>query len=139
MNTFHAHSVCHARPVRVNMTEEANEPEVVSQKLLTLIGEWLADAGAYTTEVQQQMLESHVNAMVLRAKTGEPLPEVDYSLFDEISPESIALAAQVVESLPGLAIEEAYLLSVHFEVARANPQLSEKTSEGPGKEMRNSI
>ncbi|MDR0218168.1 MAG: transcriptional antiterminator [Enterobacteriaceae bacterium] len=121
------------------MTEEANEPEVVSQKLLTLIGEWLADAGAYTTEVQQQMLESHVNAMVLRAKTGEPLPEVDYSLFDEISPESIALAAQVVESLPGLAIEEAYLLSVHFEVARANPQLSEKTSEGPGKEMRNSI
>ncbi len=108
-------------PVRFNMAKETNDPDVVSQKLLRLIGVWLEEAGAYTTEVQQQMLEFHVKSMVMRAKTKEPLPEVDYSLFDEISPESIALAAQVVESLPGLAVEEVYLLSVHFEIARSNP------------------
>ncbi|CDL85963.1 transcriptional antiterminator [Xenorhabdus cabanillasii] len=108
-------------PVRFNMAKETNDPEVVSQKLLRLIGQWLEEAGTYTTEVQQQMLEFHVKSMVMRAKTGEPLPEVDYSLFDEISPESITLAAQVVESLTGLAAEEIYLLSVHFEIARSNP------------------
>ncbi|WP_319928714.1 transcriptional antiterminator [Xenorhabdus santafensis] len=93
----------------------------MSQELLTLIDKWLAAEGAYTTPTQQQMLASHVKAMVMRAKTGESLPEVDLSLFDEISPESIKLAAQVVEILPELAVEEVYLLSVHFEIARSNP------------------
>ncbi|MDE9552880.1 transcriptional antiterminator [Xenorhabdus bovienii] len=108
-------------PIRFNMAKGNLDPEAVSQRLLALIKQWLEAAGAYTTQVQQQMLTTHIRAMVIRAKTGEPLPEVDNSLFDEVSPESIALAAQVVETLPGLAVEEAYLLSVHFEVARSNP------------------
>ncbi|MBI6547759.1 PRD domain-containing protein [Xenorhabdus sp. VLS] len=97
------------------------DPETVSQEVLALIEICLATKGAYTTSVQQQMLASHVKAMVIRAKTGEALPEVDLSLFDEISPESIKLAAQIVETLPNLAVEEVYLLSVHFEIARSNP------------------
>ncbi|OTA20571.1 transcriptional antiterminator [Xenorhabdus beddingii] len=104
-----------------NMTDGVFEPEIISQHVLTLIEKWLAAEGAYTTPVQQQMLASHIKAMVMRAKTGEPLPEVDISLFDEISPESIKLAAQIVETLPNLAIEEVYLLSVHVEIARSNP------------------
>ncbi|WP_404413198.1 glycine dehydrogenase [Serratia aquatilis] len=76
----------------------------------------------FTNAVQQQMLESHIRAMVLRSITGEPLPEVDKSLFDEISAESMQLAEQVVNKLPTLPIEEAYLLSVHFEVAKDNHQ-----------------
>jgi PRD domain protein (TIGR03582 family) len=52
--------------------------------------------------------------------TGEPLPEVDASLFDEISPESMQLARDVVAQFGNLPEEEAWLLSVHFEVAKDN-------------------
>ena len=74
----------------------------------------------YTNDVQQQMLASHVKAMVYRSITGEPLPEVEKELFDEISAESMKMAEQVVDLFGNLPIEEAYLLSVHFEVAKDN-------------------
>ncbi|GKX61908.1 glycine dehydrogenase [Pragia fontium] len=106
--------------IRFNMVEDGLDPNAVTKELLMVIDGWLKEEGAYTTEVQQQMLESHVKAMVLRAKTGEPLPEVDRSLFEEISSESMQLAERAVNALPGLPIEEAYLLSVHFEIARSN-------------------
>ena len=70
--------------------------------------------------VQEQMLTSHVRAMAHRSVTGEPLPEVDASLFDEISAESMALARDVVAEFGNLPEEEAWLLSVHFEVAKDN-------------------
>ncbi len=108
-------------PIIFNMTENGLEVEKVTQALLSIIANWLSEENIVTTDVQQQMLQSHLKAMIERAKTGEPLPEIDISLFDEISPESIALAQRVVDTLPGLTIEESYLLSVHFEVARSNP------------------
>ncbi|OTA15945.1 transcriptional antiterminator [Xenorhabdus vietnamensis] len=107
--------------IHFNMAEGNLDPETASRTILALIEKWLVVEGAYTTPVQQQMLVSHIKAMAERAKTGESLPEVDISLFDEISPESIKLAAQIVETLPNLAVEEVYLLSVHFEIARSNP------------------
>lgn len=102
------------------MLEHDLDIDEVTQKLLAVITDWLKQENCYTTDVQQQMLESHLRAMVARAKTGEALPEVDISLFDEISQHSIALAQRVVDTLPGLAPEETYLLSVHFEVVRSN-------------------
>ncbi|EPL6453698.1 MULTISPECIES: transcriptional antiterminator [Providencia] len=102
------------------MLEHDLDIDEVTQKLLAVITDWLKQEDCYTTDVQQQMLESHLRAMVARAKTGEALPEVDISLFDEISQHSIALAQRVVDTLPGLAPEETYLLSVHFEVVRSN-------------------
>ncbi|MEQ4674995.1 transcriptional antiterminator [Providencia vermicola] len=102
------------------MLEHDLDVDEVTQKLLAVITDWLKQEDCYTTDVQQQMLESHLRAMVARAKTGEALPEVDISLFDEISQHSIALAQRVVDTLPGLAPEETYLLSVHFEVVRSN-------------------
>jgi len=103
-----------------NMAEHKLDIDEVTQKLLAMITHWLKQENCYTTEVQQQMLISHLRAMVFRAKTGEALPEVDISLFDEISQHSIGLAQRVVDTLPGLAPEETYLLSVHFEVVRSN-------------------
>ena len=108
-------------PIIFNMTDSNLEVAKVTQELLSIIANWLSEENIVTTDVQQQMLQSHLKAMIERAKTGELLPEIDISLFDEISPESIALAQQVVNTLPGLTIEESYLLSVHFEVARSNP------------------
>ncbi|WP_272539234.1 transcriptional antiterminator [Providencia sp. SKLX074055] len=102
------------------MLEHDLDIDEVTQKLLAVITDWLKQEDCYTTDVQQQMLESHLRAMVARAKTGEALPEVDISLFDEISQHSISLAQRVVDTLPGLAPEETYLLSVHFEVVRSN-------------------
>jgi PRD domain protein (TIGR03582 family) len=46
--------------------------------------------------VQEQMLTSHVRAMAHRSISGEPLPEVDASLFEEISEDSMMLAREVV-------------------------------------------
>ncbi|HGJ5876864.1 MAG TPA: transcriptional antiterminator [Arsenophonus sp.] len=105
-----------------NVAKDNLDVETTTNELISIIDGWLRTEGVHTTKVQQQMLRSHVKAMVERAKTGEQLPEVDVSLFEEISPESITLAEKVVNTLPGLAYEEAYLISVHFEVARSNPQ-----------------
>ncbi|OAT27740.1 hypothetical protein M975_4295 [Buttiauxella brennerae ATCC 51605] len=70
--------------------------------------------------VQEQMLTSHVRAMAHRSLTGEPLPEVEESLFEEISADSLEMAKAVVEQFGNLPVEEAWLLSVHFEVAKDN-------------------
>nr|WP_256125208.1 transcriptional antiterminator [Photorhabdus luminescens] len=92
----------------------------VTKELLLTISDWLKEIEAYTTDIQQKMMELHVKAMVMRAKTGELLPTVDKSLFTDISLESMQLAEQIINILPGLAIEEAWLLSVHFEIACSN-------------------
>ncbi len=94
----------------------------ITEQVLSDITAMLNEDGIYTNAVQQQMLESHIRAMVLRSITGEPLPEVDKSLFDEISAESMKMAERVVDQFTTLPIEEAYLLSVHFEVAKDNNQ-----------------
>ena len=90
-------------------------------RIHTLLGE----QGIRPNEVQRQMLASHVKAMVWRSYSGESLPEVDLSLFEEISP-PLRLAEQVVAWLDKLAYEEAHLLSVHFEVAKENELSSVK-------------
>lgn len=102
--------------------------EKETREVLEKVSALLSDKGIYPNEVQQQMLFSHVKAMVLRSHTGESLPEVDISLFDEISPLSLKLAEQVVGWFNNLAYEEAHLLSVHFEVAKEN-ELSCVTGE----------
>ena len=49
------------------------------------------------------MLTSHVRAMAHRSMSGEPLlPEVDASLFEEISEDSMMLARDVVEAFGNL-------------------------------------
>lgn len=108
----------------VNKVEQADigEATAITSQVLADISAMLSAENIYTNAVQQQMLESHVRAMVLRSITGEPLPEVDKSLFDEISAESMQLAERVVNQFATLPIEEAYLLSVHFEVAKDNNQ-----------------
>ena len=56
------------------------------------------------------MLTSHVRAMAHRSVTGEPLPEVEAELFDEISPDSMQLAREVVAQFGNLPDEEAAAL-----------------------------
>ncbi|CNH70363.1 PRD domain-containing protein [Yersinia pekkanenii] len=99
---------------------EMEEAIIITERVLAEITAMLNAENIFTNDVQQQMLTSHIRAMVLRSITGEPLPEVDKSLFDEISAHSMQMAQQVVDKFANLPIEEAYLLSVHFEVAKDN-------------------
>lgn len=92
----------------------------ITNNTLDYVYDLLRAENIIANDVQKQMLTSHVTAMVMRSITGEALPEVDESLFEEISPESVAMARKVVDRIGNLAPEEAWLLSVHFEVARAN-------------------
>ncbi|AHY09390.1 glycine dehydrogenase [Serratia plymuthica] len=108
--------------IEKNERPDLGEAGAITDKVLADITAMLNAENIYTNAVQQQMLESHIRAMVLRSMTGEPLPEVDKSLFDEISAESMQMAERVVDNFPALPIEEAYLLSVHFEVAKDNNQ-----------------
>ncbi len=106
----------------LNAAEDPGMKEaiIITEWVLAEITAMLNAENIFTNAVQQQMLTSHIRAMVLRSITGEPLPEVDKSLFDEISAHSMQMAQQVVDKFPNLPIEEAYLLSVHFEVAKDN-------------------
>ncbi|OCG42787.1 PRD domain-containing protein [Gilliamella sp. Bif1-4] len=107
-------------PIKFRMIEDNLEPELVTEQTITIINSWLAQHQIIQNDVQKAMLFSHVKAMVERAKTLETLPKIDPTLFEELSEESLALARKTVKLFDNLPIEEAYLLAVHYEVAKAN-------------------
>jgi len=98
----------------------STEATALTEKVQAFINALLKSRNITPNAVQEQMLTSHVRAMAHRSLTGEPLPEVEESLFDEISADSLEMAKLVVEQFGNLPIEEAWLLSVHFEVAKDN-------------------
>ncbi|OCG19472.1 hypothetical protein A9G28_02855 [Gilliamella sp. Fer1-1] len=106
--------------IKFRMFEDNLEPELVTQQTINIINSWLVQHQIIQNDVQKAMLFSHVKAMVERAKTLEKLPEIDPALFDELSEESLELARKTVALFDNLPIEEAYLLAVHYEVAKAN-------------------
>lgn len=106
--------------LQFRMIEDDLDPELTTDKTITIINEWLKELGIKQSEVQKAMLLSHVKAMVCRAKTLEQLPKIEPKMFDELSEESMALARKTVKLFNNLPMEEAYLLAVHYEVARAN-------------------
>ena len=100
--------------------EQAAQTEQLAEKMLQQVYALLSRRNIIPNAVQEQMLTSHVRAMAHRSISGEPLPEVDASLFDEISQDSMMLAREVVAEFGNLPEEESWLLSVHFEVAKDN-------------------
>ncbi|ROR13532.1 glycine dehydrogenase [Erwinia sp. JUb26] len=104
----------------LSATERSDEIQALAEQVMTQIAGLFAERTIVPNAVQQQMLTSHVKAMALRSLTGEPLPEVEAELFEDISAESMVLAQQVVDLFGNLPKEEAWLLSVHFEVAKEN-------------------
>jgi PRD domain protein (TIGR03582 family) len=104
----------------VNNGAVNNDAGRLADNMLAQVYSLLARHNIIPNAVQEQMLTSHVRAMAHRSITGEPLPEVDASLFDEISEDSMSLAHEIVAAFGNLPEEEAWLLSVHFEVAKDN-------------------
>ena len=99
---------------------QAAQTERLADKMLQQVFALLSRHDIVPNDVQEQMLTSHVRAMAHRSISGEPLPEVDASLFEEISEDSMMLAREEVAQFGNLPDEEAWLLSVHFEVAKDN-------------------
>ncbi len=106
--------------VKANNMAGSEEAQALADQVMGQIGDLFAVSAIKPNAVQQQMLDSHVRAMALRSLTGEPLPEVEAELFEDISADSMQLAQQVVDLFGNLPKEEAWLLSVHFEVAKEN-------------------
>ncbi|MGM3161933.1 glycine dehydrogenase [Dickeya undicola] len=106
--------------VPVNTAVNPDAIQQLTDRVMTQIGGLFATRAIVPNGVQQQMLLSHVRAMARRSLTGEPLPEVEEVLFEEISDSSKQLAQQVVDLFGNLPVEESWLLSVHFEVAKEN-------------------
>lgn len=102
------------------MIEDNLDVDLVTEKTINIINEWLKEKQIKQNDVQIAMLYSHIHAMVNRAKRLESLPNVDPALFNELSDESMALAHKTVNLFNNLSMDEAYLLAVHFEVAREN-------------------
>jgi PRD domain protein (TIGR03582 family) len=103
-----------------DVEDQAAKTEQLADTMLEQVFALLGRHNIIPNDVQKQMLTSHVRAMAHRSVTGEPLPEVEADLFDEISPDSMQLAREVVAQFGNLPDEEAWLLSVHFEVAKDN-------------------
>lgn len=106
-------------PVGTKLQQD-NEIEALATQVMEKIADLFAARDIHPNPVQQQMLASHVRAMARRSLTGEALPDVEAELFEDISPQSMTLAQQVVDLFANLPEEEAWLLSVHFEVAKEN-------------------
>ncbi|MEN3930169.1 hypothetical protein WJT86_03725 [Microvirga sp. W0021] len=105
------------------MSNQGNPDEAainaLSAKVMAQIPAILDKADKFMTDVQMEKLESHMQAMARRSLTSESLPEFDTSLFDEVSPISKSLAQEVTDLFGNLPVEEALLLSIHFETAQS--------------------
>ena len=106
--------------VQAESVDKEQAVQALAESVMTRINELYAQNDIYPNAVQRQMLASHVRAMASRSLTGEPLPDVEAELFEDISPEAMALAQQIVDLFGNLPPEESWLLSVHIEVAKEN-------------------
>lgn len=96
--------------IQFRMIEDDLDPEVVTAQTIEIINRWLTDHQITQNDVQKAMLLSHVKAMVERAKTLEKLPEVDPSLFDELSEQSLVLARKTVQLFNRLSNKIAHVI-----------------------------
>ncbi|SET94833.1 hypothetical protein [Lacrimispora sphenoides] len=80
--------------------------------------EWLTERcrtdGIPFEDYRWKSLVNHVCAMIDRSLTGEIL-DIDPELFRDVSADSIMLSKNIVDVVGGIADEEKYLLSIHFE------------------------
>ncbi|SDY14958.1 PRD domain protein EF_0829/AHA_3910 [Evansella caseinilytica] len=96
------------------------------ETMLAITQSLLAAVGISMSEAQWLSLVSHLSAMVYRSVNNDPIPPVDKGMFQEVSAESIELAAKVCEMLPELHEDEKYLLSIHFESAKITNEMKEE-------------
>ncbi|MDG0874797.1 PRD domain-containing protein [Paenibacillus thiaminolyticus] len=86
----------------------------------------LADSeriGLPLTDDRLLVIAIHLLGFARRLKQGEPLPELEESMLDEVSPQLVQLSHRTLRSYGELAEQaiddaEVFYLTVHFEAAR---------------------
>lgn len=71
-------------------------------------------------ELQWKVMINHFDAVVARQLSGERLPEMDSSLFADLSEQSMQLAQEVADSIKILDKSEIFLIAVHVENVLGN-------------------
>ncbi|MBV7390669.1 MULTISPECIES: PRD domain-containing protein [Enterococcus] len=90
------------------------------EELIDFVEEQLKTPAIELSELQWTVLINHLNEMLKRSENHEAIQEVDASMFNEVSEESLMIAKKVVDFIGQLPIDEMYVLSIHFEAAKNN-------------------
>ncbi|WEV43605.1 PRD domain-containing protein [Lactobacillus sp. ESL0684] len=71
------------------------------------------------TQLQLKVLGNHLSEMVIRAKRGKKLDDVDEAIFSEVSEKALSISLKIVDFINSnvgkLSKSESYVLSIHFE------------------------
>ncbi|MGX7417926.1 transcriptional regulator [Carnobacterium gallinarum] len=98
---------------------EAQYP-VETEAILHFALNKMEEQGIYPTEVQLVVLTNHLGEMVRRSNENEAIMKVDPAMFSEVSTEALAISEDIMNEIGNLAIDEKYVLSIHFETAKQN-------------------
>lgn len=100
------------------VAESENKSQL--DNLLDWLVKYLTAEKIFPTELQWAILTNHLDEMIKRSKEGIELPEVERELFSDVSKESLEISKNIIDKVSGLNEDEAYVLSIHFEVAKQN-------------------
>lgn len=108
-----------------SIIEKSNYQEDLN-KLINYTFSLIEKSGLHPTTIQEKVLINHLSEMVVRAKTGKLLEEIDPSIFNKVSSNSMKIAKNIVsyvtKNIGKLAKSEKYVLSIHFETMKLNKE-----------------
>ncbi|TCZ81029.1 PRD domain-containing protein [Paenibacillus albiflavus] len=95
--------------------------------LLDFVATCAKDASLKLSDDKMLVIGIHLLAFTRRVKLNEYLPELDESMFEEVSPELVELSRRVLQSYlettdRTLDAAEIFYLTVHFEAAKFNEE-----------------
>lgn len=90
------------------------------KKIIDYTNDQLKSNSIELNTVQWTVLINHLKEMIDRKKEGGNIPEVDPTMFSEVSSNSLSIADNIVKNIGNLSEDEKYILSIHFEVAKSN-------------------
>lgn len=117
-----------------NLLKEIPEKTTVTESeldelrpLLDFMATSAKEAGLNLSYNKTLIIGIHLLAFIRRVKNGEYLPELDESMFEEVSPELVELSKHVLQnylvaSERQLDAAEIFYLTVHFEAAKFNEE-----------------
>ncbi|MEY8538064.1 hypothetical protein AALM99_06375 [Lactococcus muris] len=110
----------------MNTVEKCIQEQVVSgdiealKALVSEIEQVFARENLTASELQWKVMINHFDAVIARQLSGEKLPEMDSSLFADLSEQSMQLAREVAGSIKDIDESEIFLIAVHVENVLGN-------------------
>jgi PRD domain protein (TIGR03582 family) len=95
--------------------------------LLTEMKTYTKEAGIPISHNKAVIIGIHLIAFMGRVERDEYLPDLDESIFEEVSPDAIKVSRRLLEQKPlplgrKLDAAEIFYLTVHFEAAKLNQE-----------------